>query len=47
MTVFPRGVPSAYYQNRNQASGQKGPVKNLDGKTQDMSWLNLGLSTSH
>ncbi|KAF4549530.1 Hypothetical protein D9617_21g097510 [Elsinoe fawcettii] len=42
VTVFPRGVPSAYYANRfGEEQGEKGPVKELP--KQDMSWLNLGL----
>lgn len=44
VTVFPRGVPSAYYANRfGQEEGHegKGPAKELP--KQDMSWLNLGL----
>jgi len=42
MTVFPRGVPSAYYADRNQEKEDAGkaPAKQLP--PQDMSWLNLG-----
>ena len=40
MTMFPRGVPSAYYANRpkeiDDAEAGKKPMNS------DMSWLNLG-----
>ncbi|KAK3626036.1 hypothetical protein LTR56_020048 [Elasticomyces elasticus] len=38
ITVFPRGVPSAYYAGREQAKA--GEQKSM---ASDMSWLNLGL----
>ena len=50
MTVFPRGVPSAYYAGRENVAAQP-PVaepavtrkKSQRGMVSDMSWLNLGL----
>ena len=40
MTVFPKGVPSAYYADRQQASGPTKPVNS------DLGWLNLGLNNN-
>ncbi|KAF2151958.1 hypothetical protein K461DRAFT_159509 [Myriangium duriaei CBS 260.36] len=37
LTMFPKGVPSAYYASRNAAKDAENVPK------QDMSWLNLGL----
>lgn len=41
LTVFPKGVPSAYYADRNAAKEAEKQVGNMP--KQDMSWLNLGL----
>ena len=40
MTVFPKGVPSAYYADRQQPSGPTKPVNS------DLGWLNLGLNNN-
>ena len=44
MTVFPRGVPSAYYANRHEPEREMAqPSKQLPKATTDMSWLKLGV----
>jgi len=47
MTVFPRGVPSAYYANRENDGTRSPPPaaqrSNQKAMISDMSWLNLGL----
>ena len=43
MTVFPRGVPSAYYTSRNGEDRSAAPAKTIPTKTtSDMSWFKLG-----
>lgn len=43
LTVFPKGVPSAYYANRNAAKEAEKTTDDPNAPKQDMSWLNLGL----
>ena len=49
MTVFPRGVPSAYYANRMDARKSPPPAQRSNQKAMvsDMSWLNLGLGSGN
>ncbi|KAK5110391.1 hypothetical protein LTR62_006099 [Meristemomyces frigidus] len=46
ITVFPRGVPSAYYADgrKSVAGGGRGQS---EAKSSDMSWLNLGLGSNN
>ncbi|KAK5134972.1 hypothetical protein LTR08_005924 [Meristemomyces frigidus] len=49
VTVFPRGVPSAYYADRNAAKESEmhqAQPSNQQTAVSDMSWLNLGLGGS-
>ncbi|KAI7116649.1 hypothetical protein KC317_g18509, partial [Hortaea werneckii] len=57
MTVFPRGVPSAYYANREQAGADEAPghegenrkptQSNQQPVMSDMSWVNLEHGRDH
>ncbi|KAK3113602.1 hypothetical protein LTR53_008956 [Teratosphaeriaceae sp. CCFEE 6253] len=44
ITVFPRGVPSAYYAKGIEAKAQPGARAEQKSTSNDMSWLNLGLA---